>query len=194
MNIGVDIDEVVAEYLDALHIYAEKHHNLKLSKEIYDTYNFSQIWNVSKERFIEIFEAWKQSSEFDAIQVTDGAQEALNALAKQHEITFITSRNDSYAHKTESWLKKHFEFPIHLLHSKNARKIDPAKKQKAELCKEHNIAILIEDQAVFSMECAQVGIKVLLIDKPWNKQVQHQHITRVKNWKEIVSIFQRGIN
>ncbi|MEI7558108.1 MAG: hypothetical protein WCJ45_04755 [bacterium] len=46
-------------------------------------------------------------------------------------------------------------------------------KNKSELCKEHGINIMIEDNADYAKELADTGIKVYLLDKPWNKRYKN---------------------
>ena len=54
-------------------------------------------------------------------------------------------------------------------------------------CWQGGADILIEDQYILARHCADAGIKVLLLDSPWNREVAlPENIARVRNWGEIV--------
>jgi len=60
-------------------------------------------------------------------------------------------------------------------------------KTKGEICKELGIDFMIEDSVEHSEICAKEGIKVFLLNKPWNKNcIDHENIIRVKSWNEIL--------
>lgn len=55
-----------------------------------------------------------------------------------------------------------------------------------------NAKVLIDDNPRYAIECAEVGIRVLLFDYensyPWSKNElvdAHPLVTKVKNWKEV---------
>jgi len=58
-------------------------------------------------------------------------------------------------------------------------------KSKADICKEHNICYMIEDNMDYALELATNGIKTFLLEKPWNKGKEHKNLIKVKNWYEI---------
>lgn len=51
---------------------------------------------------------------------------------------------------------------------------------------ELGIKLILEDSGETAIECSNERIKVILFDKPWNKQFSHENIFRVKNWNEAV--------
>lgn len=60
-------------------------------------------------------------------------------------------------------------------------------KSKSEICGELGISIFIEDNSSYALDCAKKGIKVLLLDKPWNKNYEkHPNIIKVNSWEEIL--------
>lgn len=61
-------------------------------------------------------------------------------------------------------------------------------KSKAEICKEIQADILIEDNLKYAQQVAQAGIKVLLFDYPWNQSSNlNPLIIRVCGWKEALN-------
>ncbi|WP_301553858.1 hypothetical protein [Clostridioides difficile] len=43
------------------------------------------------------------------------------------------------------------------------------------------------------MQLADDGVKVILLDTNYNKDVKHQNIVRVSNWIDIEKIIKQGI-
>ena len=64
-------------------------------------------------------------------------------------------------------------------------------KTKEEICLELNVNFLIEDNMDHALDASERGIKVLLIDSPWNKSKSlNKNITRVNSWKKILTIIE----
>ena len=46
---------------------------------------------------------------------------------------------------------------------------------------------LIEDAAEHANDCAEKGIKVILINRPWNLNERvHPNVKRAENWEEVL--------
>ncbi len=59
-------------------------------------------------------------------------------------------------------------------------------KEKAIVCSDCKVDLIVEDSLTHAIECAKRGIKVILFDKPWNQASLAENITRVKDWNEIL--------
>jgi len=59
-------------------------------------------------------------------------------------------------------------------------------KTKDKICREMGIDLIIEDNGEHSLNYAKNGIRVLLLDKPWNKGISHENIYRCLNWSDIL--------
>jgi len=60
-------------------------------------------------------------------------------------------------------------------------------KKKSNICIELGVELLIEDSLDYAFECSSEKIKVLLLDKPWNKADKlPAGVTRVHSWREII--------
>lgn len=101
---------------------------------------------------------------------------------KQHKVYIVTARLKENEFITLEWLKKHNleDISLHSLGS-------PA---KLEFSKSIGCDVFIEDHPQESVRIAETGIKVLLMDNPYNADVTHQNITRVKNWYEIDNLLE----
>ena len=45
-----------------------------------------------------------------------------------------------------------------------------------------------EDDTLISQTLAEAGIRVLLFDHPWNRDLAHGRITRVSGWSEVATL------
>lgn len=186
MKIGIDIDEVIVEFVKG-YIRILENKGIKAEYEKTFSCNLWESYSISKEQALEIAEEYYKSEYFNNIEFIEGAKESIETLGKYHEIYFITSRPISLKEKTEEFIEKHFpNSSIILIFSGDLHKANG--KSKAEICRENNIQVLIEDSFDYALESANNGIKVILLEKPWNKNsLENEKILRVKNWEEILS-------
>jgi len=187
MKIGLDLDEVTVEFLDSL----LKFYNLKLGKNHnineFETYKFWEIWGGTREEAIKIVDEFYYSPHFDSILPVENAVASINELLKNNEIIIITARPSFFREKTESWLKKHFKLPFEIVFSEDFNNsASRGSSSKAEICKSLNIRLMIEDNKDYALDCANSGIKVILFNKPWNQNLNHENIIRVNGWQEVL--------
>jgi len=187
MKIGVDIDEICVEFAKGyLMKYNEKYGRISSFENLF-SYNLWEPLELTKQEAVDLADEFYESDYFQNIQILDGAKESLTELAKDNEITFITSRPIKLKGKTESFIKSNFpEFSFKLIFSNDF--FSQGNLSKAEICLEEGISLLIEDNKDYSVSCADKGVKVILFDKPWNKGFEYENITRVKGWKEALEV------
>jgi uncharacterized HAD superfamily protein len=187
MKIGIDIDEVVVKYVDGyLKVFQEEYGRAVSFEDVFSS-NFGEVLRISKEEDEKLHKVFGESMDFDDIELIEGAKEAVINLSKAHEVTFITFRPLRLKEKTKFFLEK--IFPDNSFNVFYAKEFPNG--SKAKVCKSLGINLMIEDHAPAAFECADNGIKVFLMDKPWNRNYNHNpNITRVKNWQEILSQLQ----
>ena len=129
----------------------------------------------------------KYSERKDAAVVIQSLNEQGHSL---HEITarkFATDNNvlGLYSRNAfETWSKdkkmlfKSFQYC--------SEKYSPRDKLLA--CNKLSVDIMIEDKSDVALHLAENGIKVLLFDAPYNQEVKHENITRVKTWEDVHNI------
>ncbi|MGD9276157.1 MAG: hypothetical protein PVJ67_03205 [Candidatus Pacearchaeota archaeon] len=184
LKIGIDIDDTVADfinsYLDFYKFRFGKEFNVEDIEDIY----LREPFGHTCEDVIEILGEFHKTNYFKKMKLIEGVEEILNKLFFLHKIFFITSRRVSNEEITKEFLKKYFlNKPYEVYFSGD---IYSGRKTKDEICSEIGVDVLIEDNKFFSYNCAEKGIKVFLLDKPWNQNCEHENITRVKNWNEII--------
>ncbi len=184
MKIGIDIDEVVVEFVRGyLKLYEyETGKNVKF--EEVRTYHFWEWLPLSKQETIDLAERYFNSRYFKEIELIVDSIESIHSLKDKHEIFFITSRPASWRKATEDFLNKHFAGSnFTLIFSSDFHKDQG--KTKAEICKDLGIKLLIEDNANYALDAANLGINVILFDKPWNEKHETPgKVKRLTTWKE----------
>ena len=185
MKIAIDLDEVIVEFVRHFLDFYNQKNKTEIKFEDWTSYNFSDIIGCTLQEHTNLIHEFQRTSSFNNLRFLEGAKEAINKLNEDNEIIILTSRAEEFKKETENFLKKHFpEENLEIIYSGDVYKNH--KKTKAELCKDLKIDCIIEDHKKYAEECADCGVKVLLLDKPWNKEIEHKNICRVYNWKEIL--------
>ncbi len=182
MNIGIDIDNVISKFDEALEEEFLKHDkelrntgiidpNKHMTEGMFD-WSEEELWPF----YLENVERIAQT-----LEVKEGAREYIEKLKEDgHTIVIITGRDngeytDPYG-MTQKWLKEK-QIPYDkLIFTKR-------KNEKVTKCIENGIDVMIDDSRVVCRECFQNNITILIMDKPCNRK--EKEITRVHNWKEI---------
>lgn len=64
--------------------------------------------------------------------------------------------------------------------------------QKLEYCRRISADIMIDDNPEIAVFLAENGMNVLLFDAPYNQSTEHENITRVRSWNEILRYINNG--
>ncbi|XP_021277105.1 uncharacterized protein LOC110411320 [Herrania umbratica] len=191
--VAVDVDEVLGNFVSALNRFIADRYSLNHSVSEYHVYEFFKIWNCSRdEADIRVHEFFKTPYFKKGIHPIPGAQAALHKLSRLCNLSVVTSRQNVIKEHTIEWLEKHFPGLFQEIHFGNHFALDGESRPKSEICRLLGAKILIDDNPRYAVECAQVGIRVLLFDYensyPWSKTEsidQHPLVTRVHNWEEV---------
>ena len=186
MNIAIDIDEVVVEFIRGYIRILEKN-GIKVEYDKTHSYIFWESYPLTREQAIKFADEFFDSEFFENIELVAGAKEAIIQLEKKNELFFLTSRPLSIKDKTQRFMEKHFpNSNITLVFSGDFHKDNG--KTKAEICRELKIPVIIEDNKNYALECAKSGVKAFLIAKPWNVDAEnHENIIKVNSWGEIMN-------
>lgn len=189
MKIGVDIDEVVVEFMKHfIEFYKRKvDKKFDLDYESIENYLFEDIFNIDTEDAFVLLDSFSKSNFSKEMPSVEGVKKSINKLKENYDIVFITARPTSVKEETIRDIATHFpknDFKIIYSYDDERNKI----KSKAEFCKEHGISCMIDDSSKVIEECASEGLTCFLFDRPWNRNFndkKYENIFRVKNWNEI---------
>ena len=187
MRIGVDIDNVISTFNEELLEEFLKHNKeLGYSKDINKNADY-----ITRGMFNwpdgEVQEFYRKNIEriVNKLGVKSGAKEYIDKLKSDgHDIYIITGRDngehsDPY-NNTKKWLDDNDIYYDKLILTNAYKNYEHGKPEK---CIENNVDIMIDDSVHICKDCIDCGIETLLMDTPYNRQVND--IKRVNNWKEI---------
>ena len=142
LRIGIDLDDVVFEFVSALLKSFEKEYGRSFSFDNVSSFQFPSLFEI------EPFDVCKLIKGLDVqnFNFCPDAKEAVFELAKNNDIFFITSR--VFREGTLESLEKHFsEIPFELVFSSNPHEtiIKTEGKTKGEICNELGIDFMVED-------------------------------------------------
>ncbi|MDQ2951026.1 MAG: hypothetical protein M3R54_02040 [Chloroflexota bacterium] len=138
---------------------------------------------------------------FSQLDIYEDCPVVLERLVQQgHEVYFITARAERRRMVTETWLREkrilHYAKAVHLKPFGEFRpdyprgRYDPegSAAYKTRLATELGLDVFCEDDVVIAQTLADAGVRVLLFDHPWNREVLHERITRVGGWAEVATL------
>ncbi len=191
MHIGLDIDDVVADFIPELAKWHNSEYGTRLKKYDFKTYRLSEALLCEREEARERVNLFVKRK-IHELKLISGAREAIERLAQRNNLVFITSRQPEIEEETSYWIKKNFQgldaeviFSVnHYLHGLHGFK---ERKTKAEICEKEKVDVMIEDSEEYLIQCHQRGIRVICFDQPWNQRIVENGIRRARNWREVKS-------
>jgi 5'' nucleotidase, deoxy (Pyrimidine), cytosolic type C protein (NT5C). len=190
--IALDIDDVVANTIDAVHLWANNIAGAKLTKEDYrtnegDYWNYyEQVWErhglSDKLSFSSVLET--MTTDQSNIAVVEGARESIQELKSRYDFVFITSRPPYHKDATRLWIDEHIDPSISVYMAYNPV-ADREARSKGEICADLGVSILIDDNVDNCQSAIDYGVDALLFGTyGWNQKAP-AHMKRYDSWKAI---------
>ncbi len=176
MNLGFDIDGVIANFSKPLLETIKENYGVTLKATDIYTFDLNIILGITKTEGNHLVNETLKKD----LPLNIGAKETLEQLSREgHSIYLLTGRYDYLREITQSWLKeKGVPYnQLHLLHigEKYLAKVDP-------------LDLIVEDSLEEALEWTRKVKNVLVYDQPWNKTWNVKNLTkRVYSWSEIYS-------
>jgi uncharacterized HAD superfamily protein len=199
MRIGVDLDDVIAICaVPYLRRFAQEYKvELPDEKELGWHLLRDMDTHVSPEERDRFRMKLYDGTFFSDLDIYKDCPMVLERLVqKGHEIFFITARAERRRTITETWLREKrildYAKAVHLKpygefrpdHPRGRYDAHGSAQYKSRLAQELGLDVFCEDDVIISQILADDGLRVLLFDHPWNREVAHERITRVGGWAE----------
>ena len=173
INIGVDLDNVIAETsLYVAQLVAERHIP-GFTVDHHTSWHLTDCTGLTHEQQESLYD--DLHANLDKLIPVPGAQAALDKLTRDgHYIHILTHRPYAAGVATASWL--HDNLIVH---------------HKLTICEDkttliEGIDVLIDDSPDVACRAANNGTLVYLYNRPWNQNIPfHSNILRVNNWSDI---------
>ena len=185
MNIGIDVDDVITDTSIEMKDYIIQYdENGELSNYMEDVMR-GDMTNLTIKKFF----AEKSAEIFSNAKMKDNANKVIKRwLNDGNEIFIITSRGEIKFEGSE-------KITTDYLNSHNIpyTKILFNSFEKAKICKDNNIDIMIDDSEKNCKQIADEGIKSILFTSEVNKKI-NTTIERADNWLELEKKVEKIIN
>lgn len=190
-TIAIDIDDVTANTIDSVRLWANElsgaslvHLHYHTQDDYWDYYN--SIWlrhGLADKLNFEIFLKLMETDQSEII-VSEGAFEAIQALKKKFNIIFMTSRPLPQKDETRKWLDRHIDKEIPLYVSANPA-VGQNLQSKGEMCRELGVSLLIDDNIANCQSALEYDVDAVLFGfYGWNEQAP-SNLKRCLNWHEV---------
>ncbi|MEI6498337.1 MAG: hypothetical protein WCO23_00030 [bacterium] len=187
MKIGVDLDDVLGEFMPRMLAFHNEKYGTKFgNRDVGHVHALFELISDTEEEAIAKMELFYKSDYFSDLPPVKGAKENLRKIKDAgHKLVCITGRPSHLKDLTVGWIKEHFEDIIEEVHFADSV-VHAHGWSKGEMCKRLGIHHHIDDFLAFAQNCAENGISVFLLDRPWNRNVELDiNIKRVFSWDEI---------
>lgn len=188
LTIGVDVDGTLTDLNGFYNTKVAK--MLKKEPVLPEAYSFGEIFGLSKSK--ELLYGSKVLEKYcKECPLRDGAKTTLSNLKnKGHNLHLITARkfvtsSNLLGYRYRKLLHKWLEKNGLTFDSKQYCSEKDSPRDKLLGCRKLHVDIMIEDKSDVALYLAENGVRVILIDNPYNKDVSHDNIIRVNSWDEV---------
>jgi len=185
--IGVDLDEVLCPTIRYYCIFLNRKYHLTLREKDFKTYEFYEIYGVTRKEAIKDFIEFTGTEFFMNMQPYPDALEGVKRLKELDDLCLITSRQEYLRGNTLRFLESFFPGVFSKVDFGNLYSLKGEKVGKLALCKKNNVKLLVEDDPRHAREVSR-EIPVILVNKLWNKsldELREYNIVRVYNWEGV---------
>ena len=187
MNIGIDIDDTIANTYDVLFKYVQEYtiHDIVTDREKTNRDMIARMYrtnfrNGDKKQDKEFFNRYYEKTVLKVKPKINAIENIKKLKEEGNQIYLITARFPSEKFNieelTKGWLKK-YDIPYDKLILNSENKVITAK--------EHCIDIFVDDNIKNCTEMAKVGIKTYIMDTIVNKDFIDENIERVYSWSQL---------
>lgn len=161
--------------------------------------DFHKVWGGSPDECSAKVNSFFESPHISQLNRVPGSLEALKKLKEIFSLHIVTARQTRFETLTREWLDSNYAGIFDDYHFGNHYAKEGKIRSKAEMCKDINASMLVDDSFVYATQCSAAGIPVLLFGNyPWNSgedrephEVHHRcnddqtwTIRRVHTWEE----------
>ncbi|MFH0912246.1 MAG: hypothetical protein V1807_01140 [Patescibacteria group bacterium] len=186
MKIAVDLDDVLCSFIaEFLKWYNPQHGTNWCFEDVVD-YHWPNFMKITVEQAVRDVHDFFLTPEFANLPLIPGAQEFIQELACGHELYIVTARQHVAEAITHTYLEKNFPGVFRGVLFANHYSMDGSPAlTKGELCEQAGCEVIIDDDARHADVLMAHNIKMVLIDKPWNRNDQlPTGVIRAYNWED----------
>ena len=169
---AVDIDNVVAQAEQEVQRIFHELTGRSWPAETYASAGGLDMSNLAPNLIEEIFDYFHERS-IPTLPLVPGARRVLQQLQEDYRIVLITARRPTARPQTLAWLEEH-GIPFDELHHT---------KDKTDVAE--GLVLAVDDHPEHVSDYLEQGVRVFLMDQPWNRTFSASGATRVSGWDEL---------
>jgi len=190
MKIGIDLDNVLNQFIPAMIEFHNKTYGTNQKIEDYTSPNFEIVWGKTLKEALEKLDVFHKTPYFIKMKPLKDAQKIVGKLKDKNELFIITARTDDMKKDTENWVEENFPNTFSKIYYTNEFSQNGTSTTKKKVCDNINIDVLIEDNLQNVLDCTRSNRRAYLFDYPWNQcDKLPDNVKRVHSWKEIGNSF-----
>ena len=187
-HIALDFDETLYPMLNQLDKFHRRTRKTPIRTKITE-YNYAQRYNMSTQASKFFVREFYQSTEHALCDPIYKAKDTMRALKKKGYILGIITGRQYYASGvTYEYVKKHFDGIFDYMEFTNSFSLYGREKSKIDVCKKHNVTVIIDDSLEVCKQAHNNSIHSILFGNyPWNAQpdVPDVSLARILSWCEL---------
>ena len=190
VNIGIDLDEILADTVREFLNYSQTKFDIKLERDWLYNYFLQDVkesW-INKEQFFGLWKGFVEAGHTRNIAPIKWSYELLSHLKNNwNKIFVITGRHNFEKTNTEYWLNKNYPNLVDDLIFTNFLSSDM--RLKSEYINKYEIKLFFDDIYDFCTDVAvNSNIPVYMPTKPWNVHYQDlpQNIIRIDSLETLL--------
>jgi 5'(3')-deoxyribonucleotidase len=189
--IAVDCDEVLLPLHEPLLMYHNKVYGTNfVHPDTQGRYYLEHFTGEPYDQVLVKLKTYVDTPAFIELQPIPGAIKAIKKLSKKYNLIVITARQDFMEEVTRRTLETHFGSSFDDIHF-TAYKGGGKHATKLDLCQQHKVNYLIDDNAHTISEVAEAGINGILFGEyEWNRLPElPKGAIRCGDWESVLEYF-----
>jgi uncharacterized protein len=184
--IGVDLDDVLLDFNTTLCTYHNLQYGTTLTRDQISSYSLELAMNVTREEMMKrVLEFYETDHHFNGLPIP-GSVESIGILSKKFPLYIVSAKPDYLKERSLIWIEQHYPTCFKEVLFTNQFAGDASrKKTKSEVCKELGINIFIDDSLKHAEDISKSGVKVYLLNAPWNQGDVPENVARMNDWNSI---------
>ena len=165
IRVGVDLDNVLGDFITKACLFYNTKTGKSLSVSDYTSELYDVVWGISPEETHDIMMEFYTKDNILGISPIEGAKTCLNILHSTGNFEFyvITARNENFRRLTEIWLERHYPGIFSGLELLSYFGPKGHKQEKYQTCQKLGCTVMIEDSWNHLFKCLQNGIETCIL-------------------------------
>lgn len=201
LNIGIDIDGVLGDFNSVYWVWHNENFGTDINPNTDCTeYDYSKILKA-KGFDIDLQTEVNRIGEFlencdlvESIPLIPGSRKGVEQLHEIANLYVITARFVHAKESTERWIQSNYpDLFKKVISTGSSYGVNKFQLTKAMVGQQYKLDWMIEDAVYHAKEMLEIGAQVVLLEQPWNKDVEfkHENLYRVKDWNEVVECIKK---